>query len=152
MAAMAVMTRTQQRQLVTRNMLLVVCEGMPRGVVPGPQAVTFGEGCMGLRCQGSEMTASVDLERHDVEPDMTGEPWQVAAEGLWTLTSGHLGVNDLEGLLDWFPDVRLGAWNTRVSTCGGQEAADLEDRLFEEESEEWTDGPERFLVQLWPHE
>lgn len=151
---MAVMARAKRRQLVTRNVLFVVCEGMPRGVLPGPQGVRFGEGCLALSCEGSELTASVDLERHDVEPGMPGAPWRVAVQGSWQLTSGHLGVDDLEGLLEWFPDLGLvaGIWNARVSTCGGQAAADLEDRLLEEEAEDWPDGPERFLVQLWPHE
>lgn len=100
---MAVLARARQHQLVTRHVLFVVCEGMPRGVVPGPQAVTFGEGCLGLTCQGSEMTASVDLERHDVEPEMAGVPLQVAAEGSWTSTSGTWGSTTSRGCWTGFP-------------------------------------------------
>lgn len=77
---MAVMARAQQRQLAARHVLFVVCEGMPRRVLSGPQGATFGEGCLALRCEGGELTASVDLQRHDVDPVMPGSPWRVAAQ------------------------------------------------------------------------
>ncbi len=73
------------RQLVTRNALTVVTEGVPRLVLPGGQSqATFGEGCPSLSCQGSEMTAMVRLERHDGEPArLCGSPLQPDGDGLW---------------------------------------------------------------------
>ena len=151
---MAAAAAAQERPLVTRHVLCVISEGLPRMAVLGAGDVSFGPGCLALRCQDSEMTAGVDVERHQTDPGTPTSPWQVVAEGPWQLTSGHLAVTNIEGLLEWLPGLGLGpgTWNTRVSTFGGQQAADLEDRLLDDDEavEEPSDGPERWLVQLWP--
>lgn len=143
------------RQLVTRNVLTVVSEGVPRLVTPATQQASFADGCLALPCEGGELTATVRLERHDSEPDAPSAPWQPLGQGRWPLTSGRVGVGNTEGLLDWFPDLGLDArtWNARVSTSGGEEAKALQEELLDGESldvADWPDGPERFLVQLWP--
>lgn len=150
---MSVLAGAELRQLVTRNILNVVSKGVPRLVLPDRQSqAAFGDGCLTLSCRGSEMTATVRVERHDDEPAPPGSPWQPAGHGRWHLTSGHLGVGNIEGLLDWLPDLGLhtGAWNALVSTCHGEAASDLEEQILDEEPTDLTDGPEQFLVQLWP--
>lgn len=149
---MAAVASAELRQLVTRHILFVISEGLPRLALDDGREVTFAEGCLVLRCQGSEMTATVRLERHTGEPVPVGPPWRHAGRGTWNLTSGHLAVTDVEGLLDWLPDVGLhaGPWNARVSSRGGTKASALEDRVLEDEPIDVTDGPEQFLVQLWP--
>lgn len=149
---MAAVASTEMRQLVTRHILFVISEGVPRLALDDGREVTFAEGCLVLRCQGSEMTATVRLERHTSEPALVGPPWRHTGRGIWDLTSGHLAVTDIEGLLDWLSDVGLhaGPWNAQVSSTGGIEASALEDRILEEDPIDVTDGPEQFLVQLWP--
>jgi hypothetical protein len=133
---MAAVASTEMRQLVTRHILFVISEGVPRLALD----------------DGREMTATVRLERHTSEPALVGPPWRHTGRGIWDLTSGHLAVTDIEGLLDWLSDVGLhaGPWNAQVSSTGGIEASALEDRILEEDPIDVTDGPEEFLVQLWP--
>lgn len=149
------LAEAELRQLVTRNVLTVVSEGVPRLVTPSVDEPAFGDGCLALPCGGGELTATVRLERHDSEPDPPPAPWQPLGQGRWHLTSGHVGVGNIEGLLDWLPDLGLaaGTWNARVSTSGREEADALQEQLLDDESidvADWPDGPERFLVQLWP--
>lgn len=150
---MTVLAGAELRQLVTRNILNVVSEGVPRLVLPDRESqAAFGDGCLTLSCRGSEMTATVRVERHTGEPGAPGSPWQPAARGQWHLTSGRLGVGNIEGLLDWLPDLDLhaGVWNVLVSTSYGEAASELEEHIMDEEPTDVTDGPEQFLVQLWP--
>lgn len=100
------------------------------------------------------MTAAVTLERHDGPPAPPQGPWSVRGEALWFLPSGRVGVVDLEGPLEWLPDIGLssGSWQLRVSSAGSQEAEELEDNMYEDEDAEvaeMVDGPERWLVQVW---
>lgn len=149
---MGAVVGAELRQTGTRHTLAVVSEGVPGLAPSGGERVTFADGCLVLICEGSELTVNVRLERHDGEPDPVEPPWRPAGEGRWHLTSGHLAVINLEGQLDWLPDLGLhaGTWNARVSSTGGDEAAALEDRFLEEDDTDWPDGPEQFLVQLWP--
>lgn len=145
----------QTRQLVTRHILFVECEGIRGLPALGTSDVAVAHGAIAMACAGSEMTAAVILERHDGPPTPSGDPWRVRHEGTWSVPSGLVGVANLEGLLEWLPDVGLspGPWQLRVSSAGSREAEELEDAMCEDEDAEVTEmveGPERWLVQVWP--
>jgi hypothetical protein len=145
-------------RLVTRHVLFMTTEGLSSLAPLGGGAVAFSKGCLALRCRGSEMLATVTVERHEGRPDESAAPWAVVVTGSWELTSGHLALTDIDGLLEWFPELGLaaGRWNVRVSTAGGDDAEQLEDGLLErlddpgsQDDGDVLEGPERWLVQFW---
>ncbi|MDQ4098703.1 MAG: hypothetical protein M3144_12655, partial [Actinomycetota bacterium] len=153
---MSVVAAAEQRQLVTRHVLYITSEGMARLVpLEGEDVVAVGPGCLRLRCAGSEMTASVRLERRDSAPDAPAEPWRVCQQAEWQLPSGRLALSNLEGLVAWFPDLGLdaGSWHVRVSVTGSEAANTLEDAMYEDAGELVVEddmvSAERWLVQLW---
>jgi hypothetical protein len=151
---MTLVASAQKRQLVTRHILFVQCEGVRQLPPLGEHDVAVADGGIALRCAGSEMTATVTVERHDGPPAAPPAPWRVREEAPWPLSSGRVGVTDLDGGPEWLPDVGLspGVWQVRVSSAGSEKAEELEDAMYEDEDAEITqmiDGPERWLVQVW---
>lgn len=153
---MSVVATAEQRQLVTRHVLYVTSERLPRLVpLEGEDVVAAGPGCLALRCAGSEMTASVTVERHATAPDPPAEPWRACQQLDWQLPSGTLGLSNLEGLVEWFPDLGLkaGLWQVRVCVTGSEAAHTLEDVMYDDAGELVVEddmvSPERWLVLLW---
>jgi hypothetical protein len=160
---MSVLARAEVTQLVTRHTLLVTDEGaggLP--AVDSPELVLYGSGSLALLCAGSEMGATVTVERHDAAPTSSqGLGWELASEGSFDLPNGNLALSDLEGLLEWFPDLGLyaGRWQIRVHVTGRAEAALLEDQILAEAEASYDSteldlspaeiGPEKWLIQLW---
>ena len=161
---MSVLASAQVSQFVTRHMLLVTdagSGGFP--AVDSPELVLFGPGSLALRCEGSEMGATVTIERHDAAPaNPQGPEWDLASEGSFDLPTGNVALGDLEGLLEWFPDLGLyaGRWQIRVQVTGRADAALLEDQILAEAEASYDSteldlspveiGPEKWLIQLWP--
>jgi hypothetical protein len=161
---MAVLASAQVTQLVTRHLLLITdagAGGLPD--VEGPELVLVGPGSLALRCAGSESGAAVTIERHDTPPARPpGLEWDLASEGSFDLPTGNLALGNLEGSLDWFPNLgfHAGRWHMRVHVTGRAEAVALEDKFLEEAEASYDTiavdlspleiGPEHWLVQLWP--
>jgi hypothetical protein len=160
---MSVLASAEVTQLVTRHTLLLTAEGaggLP--VADSPELVLFGPGSLALVCAGSEMGATVTIERHDAAPTSPQElEWELASERSFDLPTGDLALGDLEGLLEWFPDLGLyaGRWQIRVHVTGRAEAALLEDQILAEAEASYDSpeldvspaeiGPEKWLIQLW---
>jgi len=131
--------------------------------VDSPELVLFGSGSLALRCGGSEMDATVTIERHDTSPaNHQGPEWELASEGSLDLPTGNLALGNIEGLLERFPDLGLyaGRWQIRQHVSGRADAALLEDQLLEEAEASYDTigldlspaeiGPEKWLIRLWP--
>jgi hypothetical protein len=160
---MSVLASAEVTQLVTRHMLLVTDEGaggLP--AVDSAELILFGPGSLALVCAGSEMGGTVTIERHDAAPTgPQGPEWQLASEGSFDLPTGNLALSDLEGPLEWFPDLGLYAdrWQIRVHVTGRAAAALLEDQILAEAEASYDSteldlspaeiGPEKWLIQLW---
>ena len=154
---MGMVAAAEVRQTSTRHYLHVSAEGaaglpeVQRGAL-----VSVAEGALALSSSGSDMGVLVGLERHDTAPPAPPPPWQTVIDTTWDLTSGRLGVANVEGLLEWAPDLGLspGRWNVRVLVTGQAAAAALEEELLErlarDEDFDTPLGPERWRVQLWP--
>ena len=160
---MSVLASAEVTQLVTRHTLLVTDEGA--GGLPAmdsSELVLFGPGSLALICAGSEMGATVTIERHHAAPTSPQGPgWELATEGSFDLPTGNLALGDIEGLLEQFPDLGLyaGRWQIRVQVTGRAVAALLEDQILAEADASYDStevdlspteiGPEKWLIQLW---
>ena len=154
---MGLVAAAEVRQTSTRHYLHVSAEGAPG--LPEPQRgalVVVSQGGLALSTSGSDMGVLVGLERHDTAPRAAAPPWETAIDTTWDLTSGRLGVGNVEGLLEWAPNLGLspGPWHVRVLVTGQAAAAALEEELLErlarDEDFDTPLGPERWRVQLWP--
>ena len=154
---MATVASDEVTMTATRHFLHVTDEGAPGvpSLTPGSLA-TVATGSIALACAGGDLGTLVRLEHHDEPPSDPTTPWQLAAQSSWKLTAGHLGVGNLEGLLQRTRGLGLspGVWQVRVLVTGQPEAAALEDevldRLARDEDFDTPNGPERWLVQVWP--
>ena len=151
---MAAAAAAQERLLVTRHVLCVISEGLPRMAVLGAGDVSFGPGCLALRCQGSEMTAGVDVERHQTRSGHADIALAGRRRGTMAADLGAPRRHEHRRPARMASRPRPGPRHLEHpgEHLGGQQAADLEDRLLDDDEavEEPSDGPERWLVQLWP--
>ena len=154
---MGVVAAAEVRQTSTRHYLFVVAEGAAGLPDLRPDShVTIAVGALALDSAGSDMGVLVSVERHDAPPAAAQASWECVVDMTWQLPSGRLGVGNVEGLLEWIPDLglRAGSWHARVLVTGRDEAAALEQELLErlarDEDFETPLGPGRWLVQLWP--
>ena len=156
---MTVAATKKTRGWVTRHALLLTSEGAVDLLWPsgGPATAAARRGCLAMACGGSDMFATVTVERHTEHPGAPSPGWVVALEGQWQLTSGALALSNPDGMLEWLPDLGLavGSWHVRALNAGAGAAGDLEDQDIANqaagiEPDESLAGPERWTVQLWP--